>query len=216
MTNDPSILDPRDAERLVERYRRRIAQHGPTLASLNSGSAEKQRIRHQTHAAALQGERPAVLDIGCGLASFYEHLCGAGIRCEYAGYDIVPEYVEFCRGRFPECRFDLRNFLSEGIAGELDTIVISQVLNNRYEHSDNVRVMQAALRAAFASARVSLSVDMLSSYVDFRAPDLFYYSPEEIFRFAKTLTRRVLLRHDYRPFEFCVQLFHETAGGYVP
>ena len=216
MTDDSSILDSRDAERLIDRYRRRIAEHGPTPASLNSGGAEKQRIRHQAHATALQGDRPTVLDIGCGLGSFYEHLAGAGIRCEYTGYDIVPEYVEYCRGHFPECRFELRNFLTEGIAGEFDTIVMSQALNNRYEQSDNVRVMQAALRAAFASTRVSVSVDMLSSYVDFHAPDLFYYSPEEIFSFAKTLARRVVLRHDYRPFEFCIQLFHEAAGGYVP
>jgi SAM-dependent methyltransferase len=163
----------------------------------------------------LQGDRASVLDIGCGLGSFYEHLTGAGIHCEYTGYDIVPEYVECCRERFPECRFELRNFFDQGIAGEFDTIVMSQALNNRYEHSDNVRVVQAALRAAFASTRISVSVDLLSSYVDFHAPDLFYYSPEEIFGFAKTLTRRVVLRHDYRPFEFCVQLFHESADGYV-
>jgi len=59
-------------------------------------------------------------------------------------------------------------------------------------------------------------VDMMSSYVDYQDPALYYYSPEEIFRFSKTLTRRVMLRHDYRPFEFCIQLFHASVGPYIP
>jgi len=89
------------------------------------------------------------------------------------------------------------------------------VLNNHYRKSDNMKVMQRALELAFEHTRVSVSVDMLSSYVDFRNPDLFYYSPEEIFRMAKAIAPRVVIRHDYRAFEFCVQLFHEEAEGYL-
>lgn len=110
----------------------------------------------------------------------------------------------------------IRNILNDGISGTFDTIVMSQTWNNRYEESDNLTVIQLALRLAFAATRVSVSVDMLSSYADHQLPEVFYYSPEEMFAFGKTLTRRVTLRHDYRPFEFCLQLFHDTAEGYVP
>jgi hypothetical protein len=75
--------------------------------------------------------------------------------------------------------------------------------------------MQRALELAFEHTRVSVSVDMLSTYVDFSNPDLFYYSPEEIFRTARRISSRVLLRHDYRAFEFCIQLFHEEVEGYI-
>ena len=53
---------------------------------------------------------------------------------------------------------------------------------------------------------------MMTAYVDFREDRLFYYSPEEIFRFSKTLTKRVLLRHDYPLFEFTVYLYKDFAG----
>jgi SAM-dependent methyltransferase len=215
--NDNSpVLNPADAERVVRRYQKRIDVYGPTLPSLNSGSLEKQRVRHHVHASALQGKRPSLLDVGCGLASLYEYLIGEGRTCEYSGFDIVPEYIEFCQKRFAECTFALRNILAEGVGGIFDTVVMSQTFNNRYQESDNVQVMQTALRIAFAATQVSVSVDMLSSYADIRRPELFYYSPEEMFGFARTLTPRVALRHDYRPFEFCLQLFHETADGYVP
>jgi hypothetical protein len=209
------VLDPDDASQVVRRYQQRIAEHGPTFASLNSGSEAKQAIRHSVHASALRGAKPSVLEIGCGLADFYKYLTQNQFDCTYQGYDIVPEYIDECQRTYPHAAFTLRNVFVEGIEGIYDTVVMSQVLNNRYQKSDNMQVMQRALELAFQHTRVSVSVDMISTYVDFRNPDLFYYSPEEIFRIAKAISPRVLLHHDYRAFEFCIQLFHEGVEGYV-
>ena len=212
----PNSLDPEDVSRVVRGYQVRIAKYGATFASLNSGTIEKQKIRHQVHASALIGSCPAVLDIGCGLADFYLYLKELRQNAIYTGCDIVPEYIVECRNRYPEATFQLRDIFREGIDSIYDTVVMSQVLNNRYEKSNNLQVMKTAMSLAFEHTRISVSVDMMSTHVDFQNPELFYYSPEEIFRIAKSLTRRVILRHDYRPFEFCIQLFHEDAPGYVP
>jgi SAM-dependent methyltransferase len=209
------VLDPDDASLVVQRYQRRIAEHGPTFASLSSGSEEKQALRHSVHATALRGAKPSILEVGCGLGDFYKYLLAKNQNCSYCGYDIVPEYIAECRRVYPQARFEVRNIFADGIDGSFDTIVMSQVLNNRYQKSDNLQVMQSALEFAFQHTRVSVSVDMLSTYVDFRNPDLFYYSPEEIFRVAKAIAPRVLIRYDYRPFEFCVQLFHLDVEGYL-
>ncbi len=209
------VLDPEDVSRVIQRYRQRIAEHGATFESLNSGSEEKQAIRQWVHASALRGERPSILEVGCGLGDFYKYLTGQKRDCSYHGYDIVPEYIAECRRVYPQGKFEVRNIFLDGIDGVYDTVVMSQVLNNRYQKSDNLQVMRRALELAFEHTRVSVSVDMLSTYVDFRNPDLFYYSPEEIFRMAKAIAHRVLIRHDYRAFEFCVQLFHHDAEGYL-
>ena len=210
------VLDPRDRDAIVTRYRNRITEHGVSLESMASGGWEKQKIRHQVHATAIQGTHPTVLEIGCGLGQLCQHLVDVGRACSFTGYDIVPEYVEHCEARFPDSKFEARNVFEDGIGVECDTIVASQVLNNCYRHSDNREVMKNLLSMAYESTRVSVSVDMLSTYVDFQDPELHYYSPEEIFEFAKSLTRRVRLLHDYRPWEFAVQLFHPEADGYVP
>jgi hypothetical protein len=211
----PPVLDPEDASQVIRRYQQRIAEHGATFASLNSGSEEKQAIRQWVHASALRGERPSILEIGCGLGDFYKYLIGQKRDCSYHGYDIVPEYIAECRRVYPQSKFEVRNIFIDGIEGGYDTVVMSQVLNNRYQKSDNLQVMQRALELAFQHTRVSVSVDMLSTYVDFRNPDLFYYSPEDIFRMAKAIAPRVLIRHDYRAFEFCVQLFRPEVEGYL-
>lgn len=209
------VLDPDDLSQVVRRYQERIAEHGPTFASLNSGSEAKQAMRHTVHATALRGVRPSILEIGCGLADFYKFLLEHQVDCSYQGYDVVPEYIDNCRRVYPRAKFEFRNVFVEGIEGTFDTLVMSQVLNNRYQKSDNLQVMQHALELGFRHTRISVSVDMLSTYVDFRNPDLFYYSPEEIFRIARKISPRVLLRHDYRAFEFCIQLFHESVEGYI-
>lgn len=209
------VLDVADVNLVVERYQRRIAEHGPTFASLNSGSEVKQALRHSVHATALRGSQPSILEIGCGLGDFYKYLLAQNRDCAYHGYDIVPEYVAECRRVYPLAKFDVRNIFLVGIDGDYDSIVMSQVLNNRYQKSDNMQVMRRALELAFEHTRTSVSVDMLSTYVDFRNSDLFYYEPEEILRIAKAITPRVLIRHDYRAFEFCVQLFHPEAEGYL-
>ena len=209
------VLHPEDISQVVRRYQQRIAEHGPTFASLNSGDEKKQTLRHGVLATALRGPNPSILEVGCGLGDFYKYLLQQQQECSYRGYDIVPEYIAECRRTYPQAEFELHNIFLEGIEGAYDTIVMSQVLNNRYQKSDNMQVMQRALALAFEHTRVSVAVDMLSTYVDYRNPDLYYYSPEEIFRVAKTISPRVVLRHDYRAFEFCVQLFHEDVEGYI-
>ena len=209
------VLHPEDAHNVIRRYQERISEHGPTFASLNSGNAAKQALRHSIHASALRGAHPSILEIGCGLGDFCQYLTGQQRNCSYTGYDIVPEYIVECQRLYPGAKFELRNIFAAGIEGTYDTIVMSQVLNNRYHKSDNMEVMRRAMELAFQHTRVSASIDMLSTYVDFRNPDLFYYSPEEIFRAAKTVAQRVTLHHDYRAFEFCIQLFHEEVEGYL-
>jgi len=210
------ILSELDVASVIGRYRKRINELGVSFDSLKSGSPEKQHIRHAVHASSFRCENPSVLDIGCGLGGFLTFLKEEKISASYTGYDIIPEYIQICRTGFPEAAFETRNVFENGIDGMYDHIVLSQVLNNRYAHSDNMEVMKTMMELAFKHARLGVSIDMMSDYVDFKSDELFYYHPEEIFSFAKTLTRRVLLRHDFRPFEFCIQLFQPGAEGFVP
>ena len=206
-----SVLAASDVKIVAERYQKRIQEYGATFESLNSGSIKKQQIRHQVHASAIKKNSPSILDIGCGLGDFYKYLKDCGKKCHYTGYDIVPEYIKACRHSFADASFYERNIFEDGIDGVFDIIILSQVLNNKYKNSDNLTVMKTAMRLAFEHTRDYVSIDMMSSYVDYENPILYYYSPEDIFRDAKTITKRVILRHDYLDFEFCIQMFHSQV-----
>ena len=76
-----------------------------------------------------------------------------------------------------------------------------------------MKVMQRALELAFQHSSISVSVDMLSNMFQFRNPDWFYYSPMEIFRIAKAITERVVMRHDYMDSEFCISAISSGSRG---
>jgi SAM-dependent methyltransferase len=214
MNNSPLHSD--DVERVISRYRERIEEFGVGFESMKSGNLDRQRIRHWVHSEAIRAvQAKTVLDIGCGIGFFLDYLREYEHHVQYTGYDILPEYVDYCTRTFPQSHFAVRNIFEHGIDGRYDTIVLSQVLNNRYHDSDNYSVMARALELCFAHCDGVVSIDMMSSYVDFQNPDLFYYDPSEVFRIAKGIARRVVIRHDYRPFEYTLQLFADTAPGYV-
>ena len=210
-----SVLSQKDLAYVLERYKNRINQFGISFDSMKSGSIEKQIIRHKIHASSIKSINPEILDIGCGLGQFYIYLQEQNISCIYTGYDIVEEYINKCKLDYPDANFYERNIFEKGIDKAYDNIILSQVLNNKYSHSDNMQVMIETMKMAYEHTRIGGSIDMMSTYVDFKSEELYYYSPEEIFKEAKKITNRVLIRHDYRPFEFCIQLFHKDAEGYV-
>lgn len=201
------MIDDSDRDSIVRRYTERFETFGVDVRTLASGSDERHRLQHAVHASAGDANGKSVLDVGCGLAHYYEFLRGRGSDVRYTGYDIVPAFIESNRQRYPEAQFELRDATRDGIVHEADFVVMCEVFNNRYEHASNVEVVQRAMRDAFDHAREAVTIDLLSTYVDYQVPAAFYYSPEAMFAYAKSLTRFVALRHDYVPFHFTLFLF---------
>lgn len=209
---EPRIALPtHEMQRIVARYSERFQAFGHDLRTLNPGNFEKYRLQHTIHASIGDLRGRDVLDIGCGLGHFYEFLKTNSIDVNYTGYDIVPEFIDSNRGRFPEARFELRDIFRDGIDGEHDYVVMCQVFNNRYADIRNDVIVKQAMAIAFQSVRRAVSIDMLSSYVNYEEPHLFYFSPEEMFAHARSLTRFVCLRHDYLPFHFTIVLYRDGA-----
>jgi SAM-dependent methyltransferase len=203
------MLSEQERQRIIERYSDRLRQYGIDFKTLNPGSEEKQRIQHSVHASIGDLNNCTILDIGCGLAHYYQYLIFLGIRVEYIGYDIVKPFIENNRKRFPEAHFEVRDISRDGIAHHPDYVTMCQVFNNKYESIRNEEVVKGAIAVAFDVARVGVSIDMLSKHVNYEEEHLNYFSPEEMFAYAKSLTRFVALRHDYLPFDFTLFLYKE-------
>jgi hypothetical protein len=65
------------------------------------------------------------------------------------------------------------------------------------------------LTLMFSNASKGVSVNFLTSYVNFQREHNYHHSPEQVFSFAHTLTRRIALRHDYPLWEFTLYLYKE-------
>lgn len=205
-------LSNEDRKQLIGRYVARFQEHGVDGRALNVGDPEKYARQHGIHAAVGPLDRATVLDIGCGLASFYEYIRQRWPSVRYVGYDVVEPFVQVNRERFPDAIFRVQDISRDAIADSFDYAVMCQVFNNKYQDADNVEVIRHAIRNAFAAAQKGVSVDMLSSYVSYRDAGLFYYQPEQMFSFAKSLTPFVSLLHDYLEHHFTLRLYKSPVA----
>ena len=205
-------MDPRDKEEIIRRYTERYNRMGGKVQALGSGSEEHQAIRYRvlSEVGDLGGQR--VLDVGCGFGGFCDYCRHFGQPMTYTGIDIVPALLREAERKHPEAAFIEMDILDAPEGFEFDYVVSSQAFNNRLEYSDNWEVVKKALEKCFRIAEKGVAFDMMSAYVDFREDRLYYFDPEKVFRFCKTLTKRVMLRHDYPLFEFCVYLFPDFTG----
>ncbi len=205
-------MDAREKKEIIKRYTERYEKLGRTVQTLGSGTDEHQTIRYRvlSEIADLGGQR--VLDVGCGFGGFLDYCRHYGQPMTYTGMDIVPVLLHEARIKHPDGKFIEMDVLDAPDDMEFDYVVSSQGFNNRFRYSDNWDVMREVIAKCFRLAKKGVAIDMMSTYVDFRDDHLYYFDPCKVFNFAKSLTKRVTIRHNYPLFEFCVYLFPDFEG----
>jgi SAM-dependent methyltransferase len=200
-----------EKQRILARYDARIEEHGLSFGALASGTEERRRIRFDVLTGVGLRSGDEVLDLGCGFGDYAAYLAESGIDVSYTGYDINPRLIEEARRRHPGRRFEVLDILQESFP-EFDYIVSTSCFNLKMDAVDNYDFIAQILRACYARARRGVAVDLLSSYVDYPSAEGFHYEPERILAIAKSITKRVCLRHDYPLYEFNVYLYRDFAG----
>jgi ubiquinone/menaquinone biosynthesis C-methylase UbiE len=181
---------------------------------LSSGTKERRedRLKVLTDIGVTDGVK--VLDVGCGLADYFTYLKELGIKIDYTGVDINEKLISNAKSIYPsEIDLQVRDFLEHPFKEEeFDFVVCSQVLNLRIEGVDNTQLAKEFLSEMYRISKVAVACDFITNYTDFQEDYLYYHSPEELFGFSKSITKRVSLRHDLKSYEFCLHLFKDFKG----
>ncbi len=193
-----------DVRRFFESRLRRYGDNPKTL----DWSPEGQRTRFEVLVEVGPLEGRTVLDVGSGLGHLYDHLVARGIRVAYTGLDLSPRLVAKAQELHPGVRFEVHDVANASLP-PADYVLGSGVLN--VETGDNDRAMHRLLRSAFAACRTAVAVNMLSTAADWQERGRHYFDPVRMTRYARRLTRRVVMRHDYLPHDFTLYLYRE--GG---
>lgn len=194
---------------IEEHYRALFNEFGDSHKSAQWSDQETQFKRFQilSEIEDLNGKK--ILDFGCGTGEFATFLKKKNIDVDYTGVDIVLEFLECAKEKFPSHRFEKFEDIKDE---EFDYIFISGVFNNLID--DNEKFYQGILKDLVNLAKKGIAFNMLSSYVDYYDEGLFYVKPENIFGFVKSeITPYVVLRNEYQlkeniiPFEFTCYLY---------
>lgn len=206
-------MDPIDRKEYVERYRERLRRFAYSPETLGWGTHGRQEVRFSVLSEhALSHPTSSVLDVGCGFADLYDYLLNFGWRGKYTGVDLVPDLLEVARDRHRDLDLRVIDITDQGSGlGSYDFVIASGVFNARLRIGDNREHIARALSAIYSLSRVALSVDFLSTYVDFQRENAWHTDPSWALAEARKLSRRLALRLDYMPYEFALTIFRDDS-----
>lgn len=194
---------------VADYYTDRLRRFGPTPAGVDWNSEAGQRARFDALLPDLDRSE-SILDVGCGYGALLDHLRDQMPEWSgrYLGVDLSAEMVAAARERtgFPE-RFsdDLPDDRS------WDRVVGSGLFNVKGEVEPTAwwEFVRTSLAEMFQRCRGTMSFNLLTAYSDpdRMRSDLFYARPGDLLdHCATTMSRSLVLDHDYGLFEFTVHV----------
>lgn len=196
-------------------YRELFEQNKGTPMAVSSESMAHKRLRFTKVTDLFADDDDfTVHDVGMGLADLYAFMQErfAGRRFTYSGTEILKEYVEAARERFPGVEFHHRDLAEAAGTDTYDYVVMSGVFHQR--RNSSIRLWEAfaqnIIRNAFAMSRKGIAFNFISPFVDFYQTQVYYANLTKLLHFINDdLSRFFVLKHDYALFEFTVFVYKE-------
>ena len=172
------------------------------------GSSSSQEKRFQVLVEIGNLENNSILDIGCGLGSLFEFIKKKYGILSYTGVDINPKMIELAKQNFSEAEFieiDIiknRDFINKR---KFDYVFLSGALNlSEDKHYKNIKSM---MKEMFFLSKKGVALNFLSMFSDHLFPGEYYCNPKDILDIAFSMTKKVILRHDYMQHDFTIYLY---------
>ena len=188
--------------------------------ALGWNSRECQYLRFQKISELFRYEKFGhftVHEVGCGLGHFKSYLDENQWNVRYSGSDIVEDFIDTCRKKFPDCSFYVEN-----IANDLDQInsdikggdyyCLSGTFNpkgdtpiDRWE-----KFIFKSIENMYNMANKGICVNFLTTYCDYFNDNLYYADPGRIIDWSiRKCSRFISFHHDIPLYEYFMYIYKE-------
>lgn len=201
-----------DKETVVKRYSDRYKKFGHSPKSLGWDKG-KQNLRYHILFEEFDLENKSILDIGCGFGDANKLIRESTKNYKYLGIDIVEDLIKEANEQYKDnenINFMLEDFLKTNITESYDIVVSSGVFNFKLQEGDNYQFINAFMKKAFDISKEGFCFDFLSDKVDFQYEHTFHSSPSKILDMGYELSRNIMLKNHYMPFEFALIVFKDN------
>ena len=206
MTKDFSIVS--DKQKL--HYKSTYFKYGATAKGVDWGNEKTANLRYDQFFQLFQHDSKAsVLDIGCGHGSFYSYLIKKNFKGEYTGIDIVDEMVDYANKNISQGNFIICDFLQENTK-EYDYLIANGIFTQKLDvsHKKMEKFILTFVEKMFSKCKKGIAFNLMSSYVNFHAENLFYKSPSEMISYIMSnLSENFILNHNYRIYEYTLYVY---------
>jgi len=195
-------LKKETSDKILNHYTKLYRKFGINPASLGWPKG-KQNVRFSAMSKIGDLQNSRVLDVGCGFGDLLTYFKLRKIHVDYTGIDINSEFINIAKQKHPDTTFAVRDIETRKFKKKIDWVFGIGLTNKggSYNYIENL------LEEMCRIAKKGVTMDFLSSYVDFKRKGDFHASPEQIFKIAKKFSKRVVIKHDYLPWQFCVFVY---------
>lgn len=208
---------------MQEHYSATFEKHGCTLQGVDWGdNVERGEIRYTKILELIDSSPFSILDVGCGYGELLNRieLSGSGSSntephfaklVSYTGIDLVQPMIDAAAAKYPKHTFIWGDFLSHEFTGtRFDYVACNGIFTQKLTAGimDMDAASRAMIRKMFDLCDKGIVFNMMSSNVNFMAPNLFYKSPVETLAWVSSeLSPHVRLDQSYRMFEYMVYVY---------
>lgn len=205
---------------LAAHYDATFRAHGASPKGVDWGgdpldlSLRLDRMLDVTRRGAHVGRDVSLLDVGCGYGSLLDHAIERGKSLHYTGLDINENMIRIAQQRHPQATWIKGDILTEANVEPHDYVVCNGILTQKLEVSirDMDQFLKKLVRQLFALCRVGIAFNVMTSHVNFTAPNLYYRNPAELLAWCMTeITTKAILDHAYPLFEYTLYLYREEV-----
>ncbi len=191
-------------QRVAEYFNTLAAKHGYQYRANDYGQEISQRTKYQVMSEIGNLDGRSILDVGCGLAQFYDYLTREqGLQVRYVGIDISPRIVRLALEHHPGLDIRLGDVLNTPLDGPFEYVFANGLFYIDYNHT----FVQALIHKVYELCGDGACISTTSSYAPVKHEGEHYSDPAAFFRLCKKLTPRVVLRHDYTAHDFTAYLY---------
>lgn len=189
-------------------YSKNIRNLGINSKAVGWNSIESQYLRFEKLLSIIDlKEEFSINELGCGYGELYKYLINNNYSISFFnGYDISKEMLKECENYLNNPN-NLSLFNSSRIETLCDYTLASGIFNVPFDNTPEEWsiFIKKTIQNMYEFSRKGISFNFLTTYVDYKANNLFYQNPEEIFSFCmEKYDKNVQLIHNYNLFEFTV------------
>ena len=201
---------------LIEHYENLYKKHANSHLTLQHANIEQQLKRYEIISSKIKNDY-SILDFGCGLADLYKFLVrDKKYNGNYTGLEIVPSFIKNNKTIFKNNKkvkfinhdsYEIKNKV------KFDYVLVCGTFNNFIPDINQYDYFNKTITELYKHCKVGLSFNLLSTYVDYKNKNLFYFDPCRIFDYCKlNISKFIELKHDYVlnnegfPYEFTIHI----------
>ena len=210
-------MDP-ISKALGQHYAEKFSTHGPSSEGVDWGADESRMLLRYDKMLAVAdwaaGNRPSLLDVGCGYGGLQSYAIGKKIDLDYTGIDVAGNMVEWASANLRSGTFIHGDILDHKFEREFDYVVCSGILTQKLETAglDMDRFAAQLIRRMFSLCRIGAAFNVMTTKVNYFADNLYYRNPAELFSWCLTeISPHLKLDHSYPLYEYTIYLYRKPV-----